>query len=304
MYSNFAAQLRDETGTDIALRTEGTLCLARNEEEAQALQARSAWQQAAGLRASWLPPEEVRELEPALSPHLRGALYLPQDYQVDNRKLALALAAAAMRAGVRLRVGLAATRVRANGERVLGVEARTETLVAGTVINAAGSWARLIGGVPSRLCPPIRPLHGQMVSLSMPPEPLVQHVLRTSQIGLVPRQDGRLLVGPTCEERGYDKAVTAGGVHQLLHGALEAAPGLADLPLYSTWSGLQPSTPDGWPVLGRTDLEGWILACGHGPHGILLTPATAELIADLVETGVTPRLLAPFTLARFETSVP
>lgn len=251
----------------------------------------------------WLDPKEARAAEPALNPYLRAALRFPEDHQVDNRLLAEALRQAALAAGVRIRPGETATAVLQEAGRVSGVVlASGERIAARTVVIAAGAASGKIAGLPAPL--PVRPVHGQLLALR-PATPLIRHVLDSPRIYLVPRSDGRVIVGATVEEVGFRSGVTAGGVHALLAAALELVPSLADAPLVESWSGHRPGTPDGKPVLGGDpELPGLIYATGHYRNGILLTPITALALADMI-LGRAPRHdLTPFGIERFRAAHP
>ncbi len=299
LYPGFAAALKEETGLDIEYRTEGALHLALDDEEADHLREIAAHQERAGFSAEWLDGSDVRRLEPDLTPRVRGALFVAGDHQVDNRKLVTALIRAVERAGVELRPGTPVTGLAAQGPRVIGVRTAAGRLAAGAVINAAGCWA---GGFPSPDAPErprVRPIKGQMVACAMGPEAELRRIVATRQVYLVPRADGRLLVGATVEERGFDKRVTVAAVQGLLAAAVEALPGLVEMPLVDAWAGLRPGTSDGMPILGPAEPEGLVLATGHHRNGILLAPITAELIAQTLTSGEVPAMLAPFAPSSF-----
>ena len=296
LYPAFAAALEAESGIGVAYRTEGSLLVALTPEDEGVLEERWRWQRAAGLPVEPLTAAEALALEPALAPATRAALRFPEDHQVDNRLLARALAAAVKGAGVQIRTGTEVREVTREGERATGVAtARGERVGAGAVVVAAGSWAGAIGGLPRPL--PVFPVHGQLLALGAAPPPF-RHVVHSPRVYLVPRSE-RVVVGATTERVGFAKAVTAGGMLSLLAPALEALPALRDTPLAETWSGLRPGTPDGLPVLGADpEVAGLFYAAGHYRNGILLTPVTAELVAEAVLGSPSPRL-APFSIARF-----
>lgn len=303
MYPHFAATLEAETGMRVGYRGEGTLLAALNEADEHALRSRFSWQAAAGLPVQWLEAEEARRIEPALSPDLRAALRFPEDHQVDNRLLADALRKAAVDAAVRIRSGETVTAVLREAGRIAGVVlASGERITARAVIIAGGAASGDIGGLPAPL--PVRPVYGQLLSLR-PGTPLIRHVVDSPRIYLVPRSDGRVIVGATVEEVGFRTGVTAGGMHILLAAALELVPELAAAPLAESWSGHRPGTPDGLPILGPDpDLPGLIYATGHYRNGILLTPITALVVADLI-LGRAPRHdLTPFGVERFRDADP
>jgi glycine oxidase len=298
LYPSFAAELRELSGIDIGYTKSALLELALSSEDEQSLSARRAWQLARGLRAEILGAAEARALEPALGPAVRGALRLPDEGHVSARALARALAQAAAVAGARFLQGRYVRRVLSEGGRVAGVELDGEVLPAGTVVLAAGSWSGLVdgGGVPA---PAVRPARGQMVAIETRP-PLFRHVLVAYGRGyLVPRNDGIALAGSTLEMVGYRKEVTVAGLADILGLARALVPELGERPVVETWSNFRPYTPDKLPVLGRTAIDGLVLATGHHRYGILLTPITAAAIADLVVAGQANVDLNPFSVARF-----
>ncbi len=301
LYTNFAAALWEETRIDIELCPAGTLLVASQPEDVAALHAKLDWQTAAGCHAEWLSPSDVQNLEPLVRSY--GALYLPDDWQVENRRLTQALIAAVAAAQVDIHCHSDGLMLRIEKGHVVGVEVRGEHWSAPVVINAAGSWAAQMSatllGVPARV---VRPIRGQMVALQMPVALRLRHVIRTSQVYLVPRRDQRLIIGATVEDVGYEKAVTAGGVCALLSGALATAPPLAAASLIETWAGLRPLAMDHLPIIGETPLAGLWCATGHYRNGVLLTPITAEIIRCLVQQLPPPCEVAPFSPRRFSPS--
>jgi glycine oxidase len=254
-----------------------------------------------GVEARWLTRTEALELEPGLNPRLTGAVLAPGDHQVENRILAEALKTAFLRAGGVLHEQAGSAAVRTEAGRAVGVTANGVEHPAGTVIVAAGAWTPDVPGLPPQACPPVRPVKGQMLALAMDPAaPILTRVLWTQKAYLVPRRDGRLLVGATTEERGFDTRLTAGGMLGLLESAWRALPGVEELPLVESWVGFRPGSRDDAPILGKTSVPGLVLATGHHRNGILLTPVTARSIADLAMTGETDKDIAAFGLDRFQ----
>src|SRR5262249_20896591 len=264
-----------------------------------------AFQTGLGLAARWLTGRECRELEPMLAPGVPGGLLVEGDHQVDNRVLAAALLAAADLAGVDL-WRCRASEVQLAGGGVIGVRLDDDdVLSAGQVVLAAGCWSGRIGGVPAELLPPVRPVKGQILRLRVPvghPGLLgraVRGLIRGSDVYLVPRADGELVVGATVEEQGFDTRVTAGGVYDLLRDAHEVVPGVTELTLAEASAGLRPGTPDNAPILGPAPIPGLVYATGHYRNGLLLAPVTADAITGYLTGGVLPELAAPFTFDRF-----
>jgi glycine oxidase len=301
MWPDFAAELAAASGIDVELRTEGTLTVALNADELGRLRQTNALQQRMGVEARWLTRNEALELEPNLNPRLTGAVLAAGDHQVENRILAEALKTAFLRAGGTLHEQAGLVTVRTADGRATGVTANGVDHPAGTTIIAAGAWTPDVPGLPPIAVPPVRPVKGQMLALGMDPAaPILTHVLWTQKAYLVPRLDGRLLIGATTEERGFDMNLTAGGMLGLLESAWRALPGVEELPIVESWVGFRPGSRDDAPILGETGVPGLVLATGHHRNGILLTPITARTVADLVMTGETDKDIAAFGLDRFQ----
>ena len=281
----FAAELRDVTGIDVGYRPTGTLVVARDRDEAEALDRELAIRERLGLTTHRLLPSRARAAEPALAPTVRLALDVPDDHAVDPRALVRALSAAAAAAGVEVRTGAEVAGVLDDGARVTGVRLRDGTAVpAGAVLVAAGAWSGTLGDLPAAARVPVRPVKGQTVRLRDPghdpARPLVGRVLRWEGGYLVPRVDGGYVLGATVEERGFSTSMTAVGVHELLRDAAEVVPGVLELEVDELVAGLRPGTPDNAPVLGASPaLGGLFWATGHHRNGILLAPVTADLVA-------------------------
>jgi len=300
LWPAFAAELADASGIDVELRTEGTISVALTQDDLGRLRQTHALQQQLGVESQWLTRAEALDREPYLNPRMPGALLVKGDHQVENRILVAALKTAFARAGGVLHEKMGDVTVRTARGRAVGVAANGIEYPADTVIAAAGAWTPDIAGLPGADCPPVRPVKGQMLALQMDPAaPILTHVLWTPKAYLVPRRDGRLLVGATTEERGFDTAITAGGMLSLLESAWRALPGVEELPLIESWVGFRPGSRDDAPILGPTGTGGLILATGHHRNGILLTPATADAIARLVLTGQIDPAIAGFGLSRF-----
>jgi glycine oxidase len=291
MWPGFAEQLRAAAGEDVGLLRSGTLLLARDEDEARELDRQIAFRDSLALRTTRLRPSEAREREPALAPTVRLALEAPDDHSVDPRLVLSALRTACESAGVRLREHAPVAQITsdATGGRATGVTlARGESgaganLVAGQVVLAAGAWSGEIGGVSQDARVPVRPVKGQLLRLRDPAGAgLVSRIVRFEGGYLVPRADGRYILGATVEERGFDLQPTVGGVHELLRDAHELVPGVSELQIEELSVGLRPGTPDNAPAIGRGGLDGLIWATGHHRNGILLAPLTAALVTGLL----------------------
>ncbi|MFD7401418.1 glycine oxidase ThiO [Streptomyces sp. NPDC059866] len=304
-YPDFAAELTDLTGHDLGYRRCGTLAVALDADDRAHLRELHALQRQSGLDSEWLSGRDCRRLEPMLAPGVRGGLRVDGDHQIDPRRLTGALVAACERAGVVFHREWA-ERLVVVRDRAAGVVTRAGTeLAAGQVVLAAGSLSGRLAGVPNAVLPPVRPVKGQVLRLTVPQRyapflsRTVRAVVRGSHVYLVPRESGELVVGATSEELGWDTTVTAGGVYQLLRDAHELVPGLTELPLTETRAGLRPGSPDNAPLLGPTGLDGLLLATGHYRNGVLLTPVTGDVMAHLLTTGELPDVARPFTPKRF-----
>ncbi|HEX6980487.1 MAG TPA: glycine oxidase ThiO [Alphaproteobacteria bacterium] len=296
----FARALAEASGIDVGYRDEGTLRIALNRDDAAKLRTTCEFQQRLGVELEWLDGPAARPLEPHLAPGVVAAVLSRHDHQVDNRCVAPALVAAVTAAGGRIHARTAVEEIAIAHGRVVGVAVGGAVVAADVVVLAAGAWSREIAGIPPALRPPVRPVKGQMIALRMDPAaPLVRHVVWAPRAYLVPRRDGRLLVGATVEERGFDPALTAGAMLALLEGAWRAMPALEELPIDETWCGFRPGSRDDAPILGPCEIDGLVFATGHHRNGILLAPATADVISRLVLTGEMDPAARPFGLDRF-----
>lgn len=298
-FSAVSRALLEETGVDVGYRDDGTLAVALTAEDEGPLETRFRWQSAAGLPVQRLTAREARGLEPALSPALRWALRFEGDHQVDSRRFSRALWLAAIAAGAEFLVGSEARELVHDGARAAGVRlADGDRVLADRVVLAAGSWSGRLGNLPRPV--PVRPVHGQLLALEAV-SPLLRHVINTPRVYLVPRSDGRVVVGATVDESGFRTRVRAAGSLRLLEAAIEAAPALADHALTAQWAGLRPGTPDGLPILGPDpDVEGLLYATGHYRNGILLAPLTGELVGALALHEPPAHDLGCFSIGRFE----
>jgi glycine oxidase len=303
-WPGFAAELEEASGHPVGYRPAGTLAVARDADDNAALEDLYQFQLRCGLEVERLRSRECRQLEPGLAPSIRGGVLAPGDHQVDNRALVEALLAACQRAGVRL-VETRATGLTVEADRATGVVlAGGERLSAGVVVLAAGCWSGGLGGLAGEVLAPVRPVKGQLLYLRGPADqPLCSRNVRGLEVYVVPRGDGRVVVGATVEEQGFDVRVTAGAVHDLLRAAMELLPDAAELELAETVVGLRPGSPDNAPLLGPAGPEGLVVATGHYRNGILNTPTTADTIAELLATGQVPEMIAPFRPGRFAESV-
>jgi glycine oxidase len=302
LWPGFAAELEDAAGMGIGLRCEGTLVVALNRDDAAQLRFNYDFQRQHGIALEWLSAAAAHAREPHLHPNLAAAVFSPADHQVDNRLLVEALKRAFRAAGGRLLEHRAVEAVDVAAGRAVGVRAAGERHPADTVVLAAGAWSSQISGVPRHL--PVRPVKGQMLALKMDSSaPLLRHVVWAPKAYLVPRTDGRLVVGGTTEERGFDARLTAGGILALLEGAWRVVPGIEELPIDEMWVGFRPGSRDDAPMLGPSGIANLVVATGHHRNGILLTPVTADLLARYVLGGELDPVARPFAVGRFAAQV-
>ena len=249
----FAEELLRASGIDVELRREGTLVLALTADDQATIAHHLEFQRSSICRSNGCRPAATRAREPHLAGKIAGALFSPQDHQVDNRKLAQALRIAAEAAGVEIHEHRPVKEIAVQGGRANGVVLEDGTVVAAdVVVLAAGAWSRGIAGLPPDRRPPVRPVKGQMLALRMDAAaPLFNHVLWAPGAYLVPRRDGRLIVGATVEEKGFDDTITAGGMLTLLEAAWRAMPAIEELPIDEMWVGHRPGSRDDAPILGR-----------------------------------------------------
>ncbi|NUP50610.1 MAG: glycine oxidase ThiO [Catenulispora sp.] len=306
-YPGFVEELREASGgADPGFTTSGTLAVAFDADDRAVLADLHEFQRSLGLKAEWLSGGEARKLEPMLAPSVRGGLLAEDDHQVDNRMLLAALLAALEREPKAHVVRAKVAELTVADGRASGVVLDDGTAIAaGQVVLAAGCWSGQVRGVPPEAVPPVRPVKGQILRLNVPRDyrPFLTHtvrgVVRSYPVYLVPRAHGELVVGATSEEQDYDTSVTAGGVYELLRDARALLPGVTELHLVETRAALRPGSPDNAPMIGPTVLPGLLAATGHFRHGVLLAPATADAMAEILATGEIPDLVKPFSPQRF-----
>ena len=297
-YPAFIEALREETSMDAELTGPGMLRTANGEAEAAALNREFVWQQALDLPMEWLSGAEVRKLEPSLTANIEAAILSPVEKHVEPSRLARALALANVRRGVRILEGTPVSGFAKTSKKVTGVHTPGGILSCGHVVIAGGAWTETIGSW-LEVDLPIFPVRGQILALSCLPPPL-RHTLYAHTGYLVPKADGRLVVGATEDRAGFDARPTAQGINSMLTFAVQQIPSLGEAPFESAWAGLRPASEDRLPILGP--LPGWEnahVATGHYRNGILLAPITGEILAqELLHDSPHP-LLSSFRADRF-----
>jgi glycine oxidase len=300
LYPEFVAELEAATGETTGYARQGALHIALDRDEAAELRRVHDLQRSLGLEAEWLPPRRCRELEPGLTPSFNGGVHAPGEATVDPRALTAALLAALAVVGAEVRTGTDVVGGVFEGERLAGVRtAAGEELRAESVVLANGAWSGQAEWLPEHARPRVRPVKGQVVELrTRDGAPPCERIVASERVYLVPRADGRLIVGATVEEQGFDTAVTAGGVHELLRESYRLLPGVAEMELVDSMAGLRPGTPDNLPLIGPGAIEGLVLATGHYRNGILLAPLTAEAIAAVLAGEAALDAIAAAEVAR------
>ena len=305
MYPEWVAELETDSQMSVGYRAEGTLIVGVDRDDARELEHLYESQHLLDLKVEWLTGAEAREMEPLLSPKITAAIWSKDDHQVDNRAMVNALIVAYRNAGGMLHENTPVDKIEIVDGKAKGIWIKDNLEEADVIVLAAGCWSSDIDGLPKAVRPPVRPVKGQMLALQMEEGIVLQKVIRAprakypTDVYLVPKDDGRLVIGATSEEMEFDTRLTAGGLFELLRGTWEAVPGIYDLPVLETWAGLRPGSRDNAPILGETGVENLIVATGHYRNGILLTPLTAREIASLILTGKTSEAIMPFQLSRF-----
>ncbi len=316
LYPEFVAELEAASGESTGYARQGALHIALDPDEAAQLRRVHDLQRSHELEAEWLSPRRCRELEPGLTPSFHGGVFAAGEAAIDPRALTRALLAALAAAGVEVRTGTEVVAGILEGERLVGVRtapvgaesgtwqpagaaagpsdmaagpsaAAVEELRADTVVLASGAWSGQAEWLPEHARPPVRPVRGEVLELrGRDGAAPCERIVASERVYLVPRGDGRLIVGATTEERGFDTTVTAGGVHELLREAYRLLPEVAEMELLDAIAGLRPGTPDNLPLIGPGAIDGLLLATGHYRNGILLAPLTADVIATQLAEGV------------------
>ena len=298
LWPDFVRELEAATDIDIGYRTEGTLMVADDADGAADLRRIYRFQQGQGVPVEWISVSRALELEPMLTPRLTAAVLSESDRQVDPRLMVTALRKAFLGEGGILMEQHRVSRIESTGSVMACIVDSSDPVLCDRVVLAAGPWSSMIEmeGVEA---PPVRPVKGQMLELRMQPRLEIAHVIRGKGTYLAPKRNGRLLVGSTSEEMGFDETVTAGGLYELLEKAWRLIPGIYDMPVTDSWAGLRPASPDHAPLIGFADHPKILFATGHHRHGILLAPVTAAAAADLLLRGTTEMPIAVCDPLRF-----
>lgn len=297
LYPSFAEELLDETGVDIELDREGTLYLAFNENDVSEIRRRFEWQKSAGLEVEHLSAQETRQLEPFVSPDVLESLFFPNDWQVENRQVLHALEKYCEFNEIKIIQNCRATELLIENRKAIGVQTPLNDFFADTIISATGAWSALIRNYISPF--EVKPIRGQMISFHTAKR-LFSKVIYSPRGYLVPRADGRVLVGATVEDVGFEKEITDSGIDFLRENAFEIAPSLINLEIHEKWCGLRPFAADGLPILGSfPQVENFFTATAHYRNGILLAPLTAKVLAEKIVENKDSAYLNIFSPQRF-----
>jgi glycine oxidase len=300
-WPGFAEQLEAEAGSEVEFALRGALHVALDRDEAEELRRRYSLHRTLGLESEWLSGSACRRLEPGLATAVRGGAHVPGEASVDPRKVVAALLGAVEGRGAVIHSGAELVDATRGAGGVWGVETRNgDRFEASSLVLTAGAWSGQGDWLPPEARPPVRPVKGEILTLrGRPAEPACERILAGERVYLVPRADGRLIVGATVEERGFDATLTAGGVHELLREAYRVLPEISELELAEASVGLRPGTPDNAPLIGPAGPDGLLVATGHFRNGVLQAPVTADCIAALLAGEPPPVDLTAFSPERF-----
>jgi glycine oxidase len=287
LWPAFAEAIRAESGLDPEYREMGCIQLATDAEELEWLKRAAA----RGDDLTWLDSAALRREEPALAADLPGGVKVAGG-NVDNRRLCRALEISIRRAGVTVLTGAEVKRLVTSGGRVSGVESADVHLSADLVVLAAGAWSAGIDGVLPQ--PPVSPQKGEIFALDQTRVGLRHVLLTPGDPYFVPRSDGRLVIGATREEAGWDASLTAGGIAWLLNRAMRVVPSLSGCPILEMWTGFRPLSADGIPLIGRGGVDGLFFLTGHGPSGIAPLPGSVALLMSAIDGTEPPIPAAAF----------
>src|SRR4051794_25030791 len=299
-WPGFAEELEAASEVEVGFAQRGALHVALDRDEAESLRRSYDLQRQLGIDAEWLTGGACRKLEPGLATGVRVGAHVPGEASVDPRRVVAALLGALDRDGLSVQAGARVVSARRSDRSWRLGTADGRSFSGAAVILTAGCWSGRLDWVPPEARPPVRPVKGEIVTLRGSVErPACERIVAGGLVYMVPRADGRLIVGATVEEKGFDTTVTAGGIHELLREAYRLIPEVAELELAETTAGLRPGTPDNAPLIGASQTDGLLVATGHFRNGVLQAPLTADCIAAILADESPPIDLAPFSPARF-----
>lgn len=274
MYPKWIATLMQLSGLDCGYWCCGMIAPSLEESDHQII----------SQHPKYINHEESRKRQSGLGESVLGSLWLPEDGQVNNRKLATALLTTAQSLSIKILEGVTVYQIVRDAQRVTHLDTSVGNLQGDRYILATGAWTR------SLLPLPVKPIKGQMLSV-FDRDRQLQRVIYAPSCYIVPRQDGKIVIGATVEDNGFSQGNTAAGLAQLLNRAIAVYPAIANMPITETWWGFRPHAPNEIPILGASDYDNLILATGHYRNGILFAPITAKLISDFVIDGIKDPIL-------------
>ncbi|MEJ5350930.1 MAG: glycine oxidase ThiO [Melioribacteraceae bacterium] len=301
LYPKFIDELKEDSGISLNLDKCGTLIIGFNRDDVERIQRLYNFYVQNQFPVYWLDGEEAREIEPMLSPKTIAAIWIPDEAQIDNRALIEALKIAFVKREGHIYENKLVDEIKLYNNKVVGIKVNNSFIDTSNskVILAAGSWSKKIEGLSEEILPPVRPVKGQIISLNMNGSFKLTHIIRAPDVYLTPKSDGRLLVGASSEEKGFDLNPTAGEIMWLLRRAWEAVPYVYELSINELSVGLRPGSRDNAPIIGQSKIENLYYATGHYRHGILLTPITAYGMKELIMTNTIIDYIKPFQPSRF-----
>lgn len=301
LYPEYVKELSTETNEEVGFRDEGTLAVALNQPQIADLERLHEYQTKLGLDVDKLSVSDCREIEPRISNYVSKAIFCKSEYQVDNRELVRLQKMLCQKRNVEIHEHEPLRAVRYENNRIKTVQSKSSEFNPDTVILAAGVETSRLPGLRESDQLPIRPVKGQALSVKLSEPPEISHVIRSPDVYCVPKDDGRLVIGSTMEEKGFNRTVTAGAILDLLHDAYEVLPFIYENEFLESWSGLRPASRDSLPVLGPSQYtENLIFATGHYRNGILLTPITVKLLSEYVRNRSIPAPMTEFLPGRFQ----
>lgn len=300
LYPEYLSMLKDDSGINVQLDRCGSLMTGFHRDESERLRRLYDFREKVGLPVKWITGSEAREIEPLLSPKCTNAIWIPEDAQIDNHALLRALISAFKNKGGRLIENAKIEEIRIKNSKVIGIRVNSDKIDCENLIISAGAWSKLIPGIPEDILPPVRPVKGQIITLEMTDECRINPAIRGQDVYLVPKSDGRLLVGASNEDLGFDTEPTAGEIFRFLERGWETIPCIYDLHIKSIDVGLRPGSRDHNPILGNTYIGGLYFATGHYRNGVLLAPLTGICISDLIVNGSTFDEIDFFNISRFK----
>lgn len=299
MYDKFCDELYNDCGIEVKVERTGCILPGFDRDDAERLRRLYDFHERINIPVQWLTGSEARDKEPLLSPKCTGAIWIEDDAQINNRRLLEALKIAFEKNGGQLYEEHPVERINIENGKVTGAYFHGKDAEYDYVVVCAGAWTKQIEGIPENLLPPVRPVKGQVINLRLNDSCTLTKVVRAPDVYLLPKSDGRLVIGASCEEMGFDTNPTAGEIFRLLERAWEAVPSIYDLPIDSIDVGLRPGSRDHMPIIGDSEIEGLFFATGHYRNGILLTPITAYELSEWIVTGIKSKALKEFQLSRF-----